>query len=576
MLFLLMLPPASVKDCLTLLRFHLQYPTMPLLVKSGTITQGLVEAGVLTPQGFFNPDLEKVMPLLDSPHLAQFISKDAGGRLLTLLSQWEPEDAKALKSILREAVTDKKWESVALKHSPAPEPADQNVESNPAAKAETKLTERQPYAKALYELLRKRPLDSKLLAHGIHSAERPERFIIKIRLDLATRAIIEQANPNDPIVARWHLYQALIQKADYEPSLSELEKAGVEKDSLPALRAHRNRGGLYIIPCQLILHLGKSKLRVAVFSSSTPQNHELFDLMRVVAAQMPLPEGLRLSQPQSKTFQLDGSIALDAFISDQNRWDTPKLYAEIQRIWQDLLHFLTGMDKILTLEMAQALLQQYAGQPLLADDFILITDKAAAALKSYDNELHLNGLTHLSEPAAAELTQVAESLQLDGLKVISDGVAEALASHEGDLTLRGLTHISDASARSLARHRGRLHLDGLTSLPEYTAHALSEQPGDELDLLSLNGITHLSDNAALSLANRKGGLSLQGLTSLSDVAAEALSKQQGNGVDPLRLDGLASLSEAAAQALAAYAGQVQFAALEPKDQQRYETYRQQH
>jgi hypothetical protein len=55
-----------------------------------------------------------------------------------------------------------------------------------------------------------------------------------------------------------------------------------------------------------------------------------------------------------------------------------------------------------------------------------------------------------------------------------------------------------------------------------------------------------------------------------------LSKQPANQVDSLRLDGLTSLSDAAARALADYAGEVQFGALPPEDQQRYETYRQQH
>ncbi len=572
MLLLLMLPPASVKDCLTLLRYHLQNPTKPLLVKSGTITQGLVEAGVLTPQGVFNPDLEKLMPLLDSPHLAQFISEDAGGRLLALLAQWEPEDAEALKSILREAVSKNKWESAAFVSSPTPAPEEQDVESDQPSKDEPAPTEGQPYAKELEKLLKNQSIDSELLGKRIHYALRPERLIMKIRLDLATRAIIEQANPNDPTVARWHLYQALLQKADYEPSISELEKAKVNVNSLPALRAHRNRGGLYIIPCQLILHIGATKLRVAVFSGSTPQNQELFDLMRSVVAQLPLPEGLRLSEPHSKTFQLDGTI-LDP---GKQALSMEMLYAEIQRIWRDLLRFLSSMDKILTLETAQALMQQHAGKPLSANEYLLITDKAAEALKRHDDDLNLNGLTSLSERAAKELSQNEETLHLNGLKELCDEAAEALAAHEGDLSLRGLIRLTDASARSLARHRGRLHLDGLTSLPDYTAHALSEQPGDELDLLSLNGITHLSDNAARSLANRKGGLSLQGLTSLSDVAAAALSKQQGNGIDPLRLDGLASLSEAATRALAAYAGQVQFRALPAEDQQRYVAFRQPH
>lgn len=576
-MLLLLMPPENIQDCLALLRFHLACPSLPLVVKPGSITQGLVEACVLTPQGFFNPNLEALTLLLDRPALVNCIPGEAGGNLLTLLAEWKPEDAEALKSILREAVAQKKaQQAVVSPQSPAADETDGEEEDGTGLKRKTRGKDRsaiaggQPYAKALLPLLENQPLDVNLLASGIHHAPKPERFIIKIRLDLATRAIIEWANPKDPAVGRWHLYQALTQDEDYEPSPAELKKAAVDIDSLPAMRAHRNRAGLYIIPCQFILHVGESKLRVAVFAASSPFNQGLFDVMREVAARLPLPEGLRLSDPRSRTFQLDGAIQDPASLTPE------QLYAKIKELWGELRRFLAGTDQILTQEAAQALLQQHAGQPLPAADYVLMTDKAAAVLKEHDDELHLNGLTSLSERAAAELAQLKDALQLDGLKELSEGAAAALARLEGDLYLRGLTVLSDPAARALARHRGRLYLDGLATLPDYTAQALSERAGDDLDFLSLNGLTSLSTAAARSLANRHGGLSLQGLTSLSDAAAKALSGQESNKVDPLRLDGLTSLSDAAARALAEYTGEVQFGALPHEDQQRYETYRQQH
>lgn len=576
-MLLLLMPPSSVKDCLNLLRYRLMCPSVPLVVKPDSITQGLVEACVLTPKGFFNPNLEALTVLLDSPGLADCIPPEAGGNLLALLAKWEPEDAEALKSILREAVAKQKAQQAAVPPpSNVANHSDDSGEDGADLKRRTRGKDRsaiaggQNYAKALLPLLESQPLDADLLASGIHHAPKPERFIIKIRLDLATHAIIELANPKDPAVARWHLYQALTQDEDYAPSPAELKKAAVDTDSLPAMRAHRNRAGLYIIPCQFILHVGESKLRVAVFAASNPFNQGLFDVMREVAARLPLPEGLRLSDPRSRTFQLDGAIQDPASLTPE------QLYAKIKELWGELRRFLEGTDQILTQEVAQALMQQHAGRPLPAADYVLITDKAAALLKEHDDELHLNGLTSLSEHAAADLAQLEGALQLDGLKELSEGVAVALAKLEGDLYLRGLTVLSDAAARALARHRGRLYLDGLAALPDYTAQALSERAGDNLDFLSLNGLTSLSTAGARSLANRRGGLSLQGLTSLSDAAARALSGQASNKVDPLRLDGLTSLSDAAARVLADYAGEVQFGALPPQDLKRYETYRQQH
>jgi hypothetical protein len=578
-MLMLLMRPDKVNDCLILLRYHLMNPEVPLLVSPDEITQELVEACVLTPQGFFNPNLEALTPLLDSPGLAGCIPAEAGGNLLSLLAKWEPGDAEALKSILRKAVAKKVTEqSVVAPQSSAEDKAGAKEEGGTDLKKKTRGKDQtviaggQEYAKALLPLLKNQPLDADLLASGIHHAPKPERFIIKLRLDLAKPAIIELANPKDPAVARWQLYQALTQDDKYVPTWSELEDAGLDmnKDSLPALRAHRNRGGLYIIPCQFILHLGESKLRVAVFSAPSPQNQTIYALMREVAARLPLPEGLRLSDIRSKTFQLDGTIA------DPGHLSIEELYAEIQRIWGNLLLFLGRLDKIITADIARALMKEHAGRPLLADDYVLITDEGAAALKRHDDELQLNGLTSLSERAARELSQNNETLHLDGLKDLSEEAAEAFEMHKGDLSLRGLAHLSDAAARALARHRGRLYLDGLATLPDYTALALSERAGDDLDFLSLNGLTSLSTAAARSLAHRRGGLSLQGLTSLSDAAAEALSGQASNKVDALRLDGLTSLSDAVARALADYAGEVQFGELPPEDQQRYETYRQQH
>ena len=63
---------------------------------------------MLTPQGFFNPNLEALTQLLDRPGLADCIPPEAGGNLLSLLAKWKPGDAQALKSILREAVAKKK------------------------------------------------------------------------------------------------------------------------------------------------------------------------------------------------------------------------------------------------------------------------------------------------------------------------------------------------------------------------------------------------------------------------------------------------------------------------------------
>jgi hypothetical protein len=84
-MLLLLMPPENIQDCLALLRFHLACPSLPLVVKPGSITQGLVEACVLTPQGFFNPNLEALTLLLDRPALVNCIPGEAGGYLLNMV-----------------------------------------------------------------------------------------------------------------------------------------------------------------------------------------------------------------------------------------------------------------------------------------------------------------------------------------------------------------------------------------------------------------------------------------------------------------------------------------------------------
>jgi len=114
--------PESVQDCLALLRFHLACPSLPLVVKPDSITQELVEACVLTPQGFFNPNLEALTLLLASSGLADCIPPEAGGNLLAMLAKWESEDVEALKSILREAVANKKAQQKKAQQVEVPSP----------------------------------------------------------------------------------------------------------------------------------------------------------------------------------------------------------------------------------------------------------------------------------------------------------------------------------------------------------------------------------------------------------------------------------------------------------------------
>lgn len=307
----------NIKDCVALLQFLLVNPCQPLVVVPGTITENLVAAGVLTPDGFFNPKLSDLLPLLDRPQLAPFIQEGVGRQLLTLLNQLDPEEAETFKGILQQAA--------ARVQTKARRPVE-------ATASNASLLSSQSYAVGLAEHCRKNPLDEEFVSrHLSHHAEMPERIVFKIKKDLITATVINKLPTDAPCVARWNLYQALMHNPNYQPNSVQLEKAGVAADSVPALRAHCKRGGLYLIPCQLILHIGQKVLRVAAFSSANSFNRPAFDAVRDSLRQLPCPANLRLGG--GKTFQLDGSI------EDPGRMKAPQLFEEIKRTWEAIRGF---------------------------------------------------------------------------------------------------------------------------------------------------------------------------------------------------------------------------------------------
>lgn len=130
-------------------------------------------------------------------------------------------------------------------------------------------------------------------------------------------------------------------------------------------------------------------------------------------------------------------------------------------------------------EMARRFLRDTANVDLSKGT--VLDDDAAEILADYGGRLRLDGLTSLSDAAAASLSRHRgrgwqRSLHLSGLTSLSDAAAESLSRHEGELYLEGLTCLSDVAAESLARHRGRgrirtmsLHLSGLTGLSDAAA-----------------------------------------------------------------------------------------------------------
>jgi predicted DNA-binding WGR domain protein len=180
-----------------------------------------------------------------------------------------------------------------------------------------------------------------------------------------------------------------------------------------------------------------------------------------------------------------------------------------------------------------------------------LSDRAAASLATFGGLLSLSGITSLSNAGAAALARHGGLLRLDGLTTLTDSQAAALAGHREDLSLDSLTKLSDEAAGAFARHKGTLYLRGLTTLSDKAAASLSKHQGE----LYLDGLTTLSDGPghvalAAALARVRGGihLTLQSVTNISHKAAAALARK----TDGLVSLGLTSVSEELARTLATF------------------------
>jgi hypothetical protein len=294
---LLLLPelfqPQDIKSALTLLEWQLNTGD-PVNVNHPFVKK-LIEAQFLTNKGVLNPELPTMfgtlLGILDHPELYGAIREESGGDVLKILKNLEPENAAKFKEIIRRAAGEA-----------------------PTAGGLTKITTGSPaptftksdYAVKVAKLLDKRPVDGTwIYAEGSHSV-RPERIVYKLKKDLATSKVIEKLPAKDSCAARWKLYEGILDDEAFDPPASLLKQAGVEESSVPALRAHRNRSGLYLIPSQFILHIGKQVLRVAVFSTLNQHNESAFQELRTRIQKLDRPVEVRLSA--GKTFQLDVEI----------------------------------------------------------------------------------------------------------------------------------------------------------------------------------------------------------------------------------------------------------------------------
>lgn len=212
------------------------------------------------------------------------------------------------------------------------------------------------------------------------------------------------------------------------------------------------------------------------------------------------------------------------------------------------------------------------------DALTTLTPEVAAVLVTIERPLSFNGLTELSPETATILAKHPPAskvdglhaktgfadLRLNGIRHLSAPAAEALAAHQGKLLLHSLEQLDCIPlAQKIAREPGELRL-GLRELTPAIAAELAKNRGEEttriVSILRLDNIETLSPEVAEALAAHEGILVLNGLTTLQPAVAAALAKRVGNrkhgSAGTLILNGLTRISTESATALAAFPGEL--------------------
>jgi formylglycine-generating enzyme required for sulfatase activity/TPR repeat protein len=136
-------------------------------------------------------------------------------------------------------------------------------------------------------------------------------------------------------------------------------------------------------------------------------------------------------------------------------------------------------------ELSDAAAEAFAvGAPedavLSLEGVVRLSDSAAAALGRRAGTTYVRGLREISPGVLKALfTSNTSSYgpQLDKLEHLPNEVAAMLADYNGDVHLNGVTEMSDIAAEYLSRHQGSLYLQGLTTLSAAAADSLSRHSG---------------------------------------------------------------------------------------------------
>ena len=146
----------------------------------------------------------------------------------------------------------------------------------------------------------------------------PKRLTMRLNHDLFSSEVAQQLQHSEEgrmLIARKRIYEAI--EGEREPDENDILTAKLKREGLPALKAHRP-DGLRVLPALLILHLGKKKIRAAIFASpynfgrsdsdESLSNQIALDAFAAIIAESAAAAGITCSLGKTLSFSVDVSL----------------------------------------------------------------------------------------------------------------------------------------------------------------------------------------------------------------------------------------------------------------------------
>ncbi len=146
----------------------------------------------------------------------------------------------------------------------------------------------------------------------------PKRVTMRLNHDLFSSEVaqrIQESEEGKMLIARKRIYEAI--EAKREPEETDIITAKLRRESLPALKAHRD-DGLRVVPALLILHLGLKKVRAAIFASpysfaksdcdESLSNQIALDAVATILREPAAAAGITCAQGKTLSLSVDVSL----------------------------------------------------------------------------------------------------------------------------------------------------------------------------------------------------------------------------------------------------------------------------